>query len=90
MARDLSERDYVYVWVDGIHTGVRLGSDDRLCCLVMVGARLDGTKELVALTDGYRESEESWAELFCETSKSAACEHRPWPSEMERLASGQR
>src|SRR5215211_3999309 len=69
MARDLSERDYVYVWVDGIHTGVRLGSDDRLCCLVMVGARLDGTKELVALTDGYRESEESWAELLRELKK---------------------
>jgi putative transposase len=64
MERDLSERDYVYVWVDGVHTGVRLGSDDRLCCLVMVGARLDGTKELVALTDGYRESTESWGELL--------------------------
>jgi len=51
MERALSERDYVYVWVDGIHTGVRLGSDERLCCLVMVGARLDGTKELVALAD---------------------------------------
>jgi putative transposase len=43
---------------------VRLGSDGRLCCLVMVGARLDGTKELVALSDGYRESTESWAELL--------------------------
>jgi putative transposase len=64
MSCDLSERDYVYVWVDGIHTGVRLGGDERLCCLVMVGARLDGTKELVALQDGYRESAESWAELL--------------------------
>ncbi len=64
MARDLSKRDYVYVWVDGIHTGVRLGSDDRLCCLVMVGAGLDGKKELVAIADGYRESTESWAELL--------------------------
>ena len=64
MNRDLSERDYVYVWVDGIHSGVRLGSDGRLCCLVVLGARLDGTKELVALADGYRESEESWAELL--------------------------
>jgi putative transposase len=63
-ARDLSGRDYVYVWVDGIHTGVRLGHDDRLCCLVMIGARLDGTKELVAIQDGYRESTESWAELL--------------------------
>ncbi len=64
MRSDLSRRDYVYVWVDGIHTGVRLGSDDRLCCLVMVGAKLDGTKELVAIADGYRESTESWADLL--------------------------
>jgi putative transposase len=69
MSRDLSLRDYVYVWVDGIHTGVRLGSDDRLCCLVMVGARLDGTKELLALADGYRESTESWAELLRDLNK---------------------
>jgi putative transposase len=69
MSRDLSLRDYVYVWVDGIHTGVRLGSDDRLCCLVMVGARLDGAKELVALADGYRESTESWAELLRDLKK---------------------
>jgi putative transposase len=64
MCRDLSDRDYVYVWVEGVHTGVRLGSDDRLCCLVMVGARLDGAKELIAIADGYRESSESWAELL--------------------------
>jgi transposase-like protein len=64
IGRDLYTTDYVYVWVDGIHTGVRLGGDSRLCCLVMVGARLDGTKELVALADGYRESTESWAELL--------------------------
>jgi transposase-like protein len=64
MRSDLSKRDYVYVWVDGIHTGVRLGSDERLCCLVMIGARLDGKKELVAIGDGYRESTESWAELL--------------------------
>ena len=69
MRHDLSNRDYVYVWVDGIHTAVRLGSDDRLCCLVMVGARLDGTKELVALADGYRESEESWACLLRDLKK---------------------
>ena len=64
MRRDLSSRDYVYIWVDGIHTGVRLGHEDRLCCLVMVGARLDGTKELVAISEGYRESTESWAEFL--------------------------
>jgi putative transposase len=69
MSRDLSQRDYVYVWVDGIHTGVRLGSDARLCCLVVLGARLDGTKELVALADGYRESTESWFELLRDLKK---------------------
>ena len=69
MRRDLSARDYVYIWVDGIHTGVRLGSDDQLCCLVVLGARLDGSKELVALADGYRESSESWVELLRDLKK---------------------
>jgi transposase-like protein len=64
MSRDLSEVDYVYCWVDGVHFSVRLGDDDRLCVLVMVGVRIDGTKELVAIADGYRESTESWAELL--------------------------
>ena len=67
--RELSGVDYVYVWVDGVHTKVRLGQDDRLCCLVVVGARLDGTKELIAVQDGYRESEESWAELLRDLKK---------------------
>jgi putative transposase len=61
--RDLSDRDYVYVWVDGIHFKVRL-EQARLCCLVIVGVRADGTKELVAVADGERESTESWAELL--------------------------
>jgi transposase-like protein len=69
MGRDLSERDYAYVWADGVHTNVRLGGDGRLCCLVMVGARLDGTKELLAIEDGYRESEESWACLLRDLKK---------------------
>ena len=61
--RDLADRDYVYVWVDGIHFNIRL-EDDRLCTLVMIGARPDGTKELVALEDGYRESTDSWASVL--------------------------
>jgi transposase-like protein len=61
--RDLSERDYVYVWADGVHFNVRL-EEERLCCLVIVGVRVDGTKELVAIADGYRESTESWADLL--------------------------
>jgi putative transposase len=61
--RDLSERDFVYVWADGVHFNVRL-EEQRLCALVIVGVRADGTKELVAISDGYRESTESWADLL--------------------------
>jgi putative transposase len=63
MRRDLSGVDYVYVWVDGIHFNIRL-EEERLCCLVVVGVRADGTKELVAIGDGYRESTDSWADLL--------------------------
>ena len=62
-ARDLSGSDYVYLWVDGIHLKVRL-DQEKLCLLVMLGVRADGRKELVAITDGYRESCESWADLL--------------------------
>jgi len=61
--RDLSGTDYVYLWVDGIHVKVRL-EQEKLCLLVMIGVRADGRKELVALSDGYRESTESWADLL--------------------------
>jgi putative transposase len=61
--RDLSDRDYVYVWADGVHFRVRL-EQARLCCLVMVGVRADGTKDLVAVADGERESTDSWAEVL--------------------------
>jgi putative transposase len=61
--RELSDRDYVYCWADGIHFRVRL-EQARLCCLVIVGVRADGTKELVTLADGERESTLSWAELL--------------------------
>ena len=62
-ARSLSGVDYVYVWVDGIHLKVRL-EQDKVCLLVMIGVRADGRKELIALTDGFRESSESWADLL--------------------------
>jgi transposase-like protein len=61
--RDLSGVDYVYLWADGIHVNIRL-EEHKLCLLVMIGVRADGRKELVALTDGYRESTESWADLL--------------------------
>ena len=61
--RSLAETDYVDVWVDGIHLKVRL-EQDKVCLLVMIGVRADGTKELIALDDGHRESTESWADLL--------------------------
>ncbi|MBM9459593.1 IS256 family transposase [Nocardioides sp. zg-536] len=61
--RSLAGTDYVYVWVDGIHLKVRL-QQDKVCLLVMIGVRADGTKELIALDDGHRESTESWADLL--------------------------
>jgi transposase-like protein len=61
--RDLSTVDFVYLWADGIHVNIRL-DEDKLCLLVLIGVRVDGTKELVALTDGFRESTGSWADLL--------------------------
>jgi len=64
--RDLSAKQYVYVWADGVHTQIRLESpeNNRQCLLVLMGATADGKKELIAVVDGYRESEQSWYELL--------------------------
>jgi transposase-like protein len=64
--RDLSGKQYVYVWADGIHVKVRLEDDanKKQCILVLMGATADGTKELIAVVDGYRESEQSWSEML--------------------------
>lgn len=64
--RDLSQKHYVYVWADGIHVNVRLEDDanKKQCILVLIGATADGRKELIAILDGYRESEQSWSELL--------------------------
>ena len=61
--RSLKDVDYVYVYADGIHFNVRL-EEARLCALVIVGVRSDGTKELVSISDGHRESTESWADVL--------------------------
>jgi transposase-like protein len=60
--RDLSDRRYVYWWVDGVYSNVRL--DERLCLLVVIGVTEHGRKELIAVEDGHRESEASWYELL--------------------------
>jgi len=62
--RSLRFHKYAYLFVDGVHVSVRLGEDDRLCLLVVIGVREDGTKELLAVEDGYRESTESWAAVM--------------------------
>ena len=61
--RSLKGKEYVYVWADGVHFNIRL-EEDRQCILVLMGATADGRKELIAITDGYRESEQSWKGLL--------------------------
>jgi putative transposase len=61
--RDLSAKRYVYWWADGVYFNVRL-DEERTCVLVLIGATEDGTKELLAVVDGYRESTQSWRELL--------------------------
>ena len=61
--RDLAGKRYLYVWADGIYFSCRL-TDDRPCVLVLMGATADGTKELIAIHDGQRESETSWMNLL--------------------------
>ena len=62
--RSLRFHRYCYLFVDGVHVTVRLGEDDRLCLLVVIGVREDGEKELLAVEDGYRESTDSWAAVL--------------------------
>ena len=64
--RSLAHRSYAYVWADGVYFNVRLEDtvNKRQGILVLMGAPRDGTKELIAITDGYRESEQSWRELL--------------------------
>ncbi len=61
--RSLEEKEYVYIWADGVHFNIRL-EEDRQCILVLMGATPEGTKELIAVLDGHRESEQSWKTLL--------------------------
>jgi len=65
--RNLSKKRYVYIWADGIHCNVRM--DDRLCLLVIIGSDEKGNKELIALSDGYRESAASWEETLLDLTQ---------------------
>jgi len=66
--RDLSAKEYIYWWVDGVYFNVR-GEKDKSCILVIIGATEDGSKELVAVHDGFRESELSWSGILLELKK---------------------
>jgi transposase-like protein len=66
--RELGSTPYVYLWVDGIHFGVRLEEANQ-CLLVVIGATAEGKKELLALTDGFRESEESWKDVLLDLKR---------------------
>jgi hypothetical protein len=88
MARSLADRDYVYVWADGVHFNIRL-AEERLCALVVVGVRSDGAKELLAVADGLWGRPKAGPSCSA-TCAVAACRHRCWRSATAPLASGQR
>lgn len=71
--RDLSDEPYVYVWADGIQFNIRL-EEDHQCILVLMGATADGRKELIAVQDDHRESEQSWMTMLLELKHR--CDHR--------------
>ena len=83
--RTLAGKRYVYFWVDGVHFNVRLGGDgegeNRQCILVILGATPEGKKELVAVQDGYRESEQSWKEVLLDLKARGL-------AELPKLATG--
>jgi transposase-like protein len=78
-ARDLSARGYVYLWADGVYPQARQDADAQ-CVLVLVGATLEGRKELVGFTDGYRESAQSWRALLVDLKARGLVWRRNWPS----------
>ena len=66
--RDLTAKRYVYFWVDGIYFSARM-EEEKQCILVIVGATDKGQKELIAIADGYRESEQSWLEVLLDLKR---------------------
>jgi putative transposase len=73
--RSLAGKHYLYVWADGVHFNIRL-EGGRQCILVLMGATAEGKKELIAIADGYRESEQSWRELLLDV-KARGLEAEP-------------
>ena len=63
------EKKYIYIWADGVNVSIRLGEDKKLCLLVIIGVTEEGTKELIGLQSGYRESKDSWLSLLRDLTK---------------------
>lgn len=61
--RSLADQPYVYIWADGVYFNIRM-EEDRACILVLLGATAKGEKQIIAIADGYRESEQSWTSLL--------------------------
>jgi len=61
--RDLARQEYVYIWADGVYFNIR-GDESKQCILVIIGVTAQGNKEFLAISDGYRESEQSWSEVL--------------------------
>ena len=66
--RDLSAKRYVYFWADGVYFRPRM-DHDKQCLLVIIGADESGHKDIVAVGDGFRESEQSWHELLVDLKR---------------------
>jgi transposase-like protein len=58
--RSLADQRYVYIWADGVYFNIRIGDDDAACILVVLGVTTEGKKEILAIADGFRESQQSW------------------------------
>src|SRR3954451_7381872 len=85
--RSLRFHRYAYLFLDGVHVEVRLGEDEQVCLLVVIGVREDGVKELLAVEDGYRERP-SRGPSSCATSRPAASTSRSWSSATAPWAPG--
>ena len=87
--RDFSARHYVYVWADDVYLQARMEPQAE-CMLVLMGARPDGTKELIGFQPGLRESGQSWRELLVDLKARGLSLHRKWPLAMARSGFGRR
>ncbi|WP_394328614.1 IS256 family transposase [Rhodobacter xanthinilyticus] len=66
--RDLGPRRFLYIWADGVYFKPRM-AEEKQCVLVIIGADEYGRKELLAMTDGFRESSQSWREVLLDLKR---------------------